>query len=118
MSTVVVLEDDLLFLSRIREAAGSARVRVVRTAAALVEACQEDPEALVLADLDSARLDAVAAIRALRAEPALAQRQVIGFFSHVHADVGQAALAAGASRVLTRGAFVGALPALLAGRLE
>lgn len=118
MPTVVVLEDDLLFLSRIREAAQSARVCVVRTAAALVEACRQDPEVLVLADLDSPRLDALAAIRALRADPALLQTRVIGFFSHVEAERGREALALGATRVMARGAFADALPELLVGRMQ
>ncbi len=113
--TLVVLEDDLLFLSRIREAAGTRPVQVVRSASALIEACRAAETPLVVADLDSARLRAAEAIRALRQDPAGAQLTVLGFFSHVHAERAQEALAAGASRVLARGAFVRELPELLAG---
>jgi DNA-binding NarL/FixJ family response regulator len=118
MRSLVVLEDDLLFLSRIREAAGATPVKVVRSAAALVEACRQQPGALVLADLDSPRLEAVAGDPCPARDPALARQPVIGFFSHVHAQRGREAQAAGATRVLARGAFAQALPELLAGRLK
>jgi DNA-binding NarL/FixJ family response regulator len=112
--TLVVLEDDLLFLSRIREAAGAQPVRVARSTAALLEACRADPAAMVVADLDSPRLRAVEAIRALRQDPAGAGIRVVGFFSHVHAERAQEAIAAGADQVLPRSAFVRDLPSLVA----
>lgn len=116
--TLVVLEDDLLFLSRIRTAAGTRPVKVVRNAGALVEACRHAPDALILADLDSSRLRAAEAIRALRQDPAGASATVVGFFSHVHADRAAEAVAAGADRVLSRSAFVRELPALIRGDSE
>jgi len=114
--TIVALVDDLMFLSRIREAAAplGAVVKAVRNAAALLEACRAAP-ALVLADLDSERLKADEAIRALRAEPASASLTVIGFYSHVHGERAQRAAAAGASQVMARSAFARELPALIAG---
>lgn len=113
---LVVMEDDLMFLSRIREAAkaSEADVQVVRNEAALAEACRAG-KALVLANLDSARLGAVAAVRALRADPTLAAVVVIGYLSHVAADRAREAREAGVTRVLARSAFVQELPALLAG---
>jgi len=110
-----VLEDDLMFLSRIREAAktAGAGVVVVRTREALLEACRVEPPGLVLADLDSPRLGAIDAIRALKAEPDLAAIPVVGFFSHVNVESARAATAAGCERVLARGAFVQELPRLL-----
>ncbi len=113
---IVALVDDLMFLSRIREAAGGtgAEVRAVRTGSALLEACRAAP-ALVVADLDSPRLQAAEAIRALRDDPAGASLTVIGFYSHVHDDRAQAAAAAGASRAMPRSAFVRELPGLIAG---
>jgi CheY-like chemotaxis protein len=86
----------------------------VRNAAALVEACRGASGATVLADLDSPRIGAVEAIRTLRADPAGASIPVIGFFSHVHAARAQDALAAGATRVLARSAFVKELPDIAA----
>jgi CheY-like chemotaxis protein len=113
--TVVALVDDLMFLSRIREAAvgQGTEVKPVRTAAALLEACRSAP-ALVVVDLDSPRLLAAEAIRALRAEPAGASLPVVGFYSHVHGERAERGVAAGASRVMQRSAFVRELPALIA----
>jgi CheY-like chemotaxis protein len=114
MPSIVALMDDLMFLSRIREAARGlgVEVRAVRGATDLVEACQDEPQA-ILVDLDNARLPIAEALAALRADPGRARIPVVGFFSHVHAERGRDALAAGCSRVLPRGAFVQELPALL-----
>ncbi|HET7293002.1 MAG TPA: hypothetical protein VFM88_11290 [Vicinamibacteria bacterium] len=116
--TIVALVDDLMFLSRIREAAAAlgADVKAVRSRETLLDACRAAPQ-LVLADLDSPRLGAADAIRALRADPAGVDLMVVGFFSHVHADRAELAQAAGASRVLPRSAFVRELRALVTAAL-
>jgi CheY-like chemotaxis protein len=115
MARVVVLEDDLMFLSRVREAAraGAVELEVVRGKAALLDACRAQAPALLLANLDSPRLGAAEAIRALKAEPGLAGVQVVGFLSHVRADLAMAAREAGCDRVLARSGFVQELPRLL-----
>ncbi len=115
MSRVLVLVDDLLFLSRIREAARGtgAQVRPVRGAADLV-ATARDGGRLVLVDADSSRLPWADAVGALRSDPSLAALPVVAFLSHVHAERADAARAAGCSRVLARGAFVQELPRLIA----
>jgi CheY-like chemotaxis protein len=115
MASVVVLADDLMFLSRIREAArpASVEVRTARSAGDLVQALKREPAALVLADLDSQRLRPVEAVAALRAEAELADLPVVGFFSHVHAERSLEAQAAGFTRVLARSAFVKELPGML-----
>ena len=57
MASVIALVDDLMFLSRVREAARSAalEVRTVRTTADLLEAARAGA-ALLVVDLDSRRL--------------------------------------------------------------
>jgi hypothetical protein len=85
-------------------------VRAVRTADAVREAVREGA-ALVLIDLDSARLPWSEALAALAGVPAAV---TVGFFGHVHAETGRAAADAGCTLVLPRGAFVQRLPALLA----
>jgi CheY-like chemotaxis protein len=115
MLPVIAFMDDLMFLSRVREAARAQGLefRGVRTLSELREACSPPPR-LVLMDLDSPRLPATQALAALRADPSLAGVPVVGFFSHVHAERARAAQAAGCTRVLARSAFVQKLPELLA----
>jgi CheY-like chemotaxis protein len=115
MPRVIALVDDLMFLSRIREAARGtgAEVRSARGPREVVEAAR-DGARLVLVDADSSRLPWAEAVRALRADPSVAAVPVIAFLSHVNAGRAEAARTAGASRVLARGAFVQELPRLLA----
>jgi len=119
MSSVVALVDDLMFVSRIREAARGQRldVRTVCRLPDLLEACRGDAR-LVLMDLDSARLPVMEALTTLCADPAFSGLPVVGFFSHVHADRGRQARAAGCTQVLPRRAFVEQLPVLLQAAAE
>jgi DNA-binding NarL/FixJ family response regulator len=113
--SVVALVDDLMFLSRIREAARrqSLEVRAVRTADALVEACRAGAR-VVIVDLDSRRLPAAEALSALRADPTVSEVPTIGFFSHVEVERAREARESGCRTVLPRSAFVQRLDALLA----
>jgi len=115
MPHVIALVDDLMFLSRIREAARATGVEVLsaRSTADVVAAARGGGR-LVLVDADSTRLPWEQALAALRAEPALAAVPAVAFASHVHPERVAAASAAGASRVLSRGTFVRDLPTLLA----
>jgi CheY-like chemotaxis protein len=112
---LIAFMDDLMFLSRIREAARAAGLEVqsVREPAALVEACRLTRPALVFVDLDSPRLASLAAVAAMRADDALADIPVVGFLGHTRMDRARAAEAAGCTRVLTRGAFVNELSSLI-----
>jgi DNA-binding NarL/FixJ family response regulator len=109
MPTVIALVDDLMFLSRIREAARGhgLEVKPARTAADAVAG-------LVIMDLDSPRLPVAATLAELRGDASLAGLPVVGFFSHVEAQRGREAAAAGCTTVLPRSAFVQKLDALLA----
>jgi CheY-like chemotaxis protein len=115
MAKLVAFVDDLMFLSRIREAARAAGVDVktARGVDGLVDAAR-DGASLVLVDADSERLPWREAVAALRATPELASLPVVAFLSHVRADRAEAARAAGATRVLARSAFVKELPQLVA----
>ena len=114
MSHVIALVDDLMFLSRIREAArgAGAEVRTVRDAEALAESVRAGGR-LVLVDADSSRLPWEKAVRALRGAEGDSV-PVVAFLSHVDKSRAEAARAAGCTRVLARGAFVQELPRLLA----
>jgi hypothetical protein len=113
MSAVVVFMDDLMFLSRIRSAAAAQGIPVVsvRNVPDLVEAGNRGAR-LVLVDLDS-RLPVIEAIAAVKGDAGLAALPVIGFFSHVHAERGHEARAAGCTWALPRSAFVRQLEGLL-----
>jgi CheY-like chemotaxis protein len=116
MPRVLALVDDLMFLSRIREAARAAGLEVqsVRRPDALVDAVR-DGGRLVLVDADSPRLPWADALASLKAEGLLPGIPVVAFFSHVHSDHADAAREAGCDRVVPRGAFVQELPRLLEG---
>jgi len=115
MPHVIAVVDDLMFLSRIREAARGMGVelRSARGTKDLVEAAR-DGGRLVLVDADSSRLPWAEAVLALRADPSVPPVPVIAFLRHVHAERAEAARVAGATRVLARSAFVQELPRLLA----
>jgi CheY-like chemotaxis protein len=112
---VVAFVDDLMFLSRIREAARRRALEVVavRTVPDLLAACS-DPPLMVILDLDRPRPPALEALSALRSAPALSGLPVVGFFSHVHAERGRQAREAGCT-AMPRSVFVEQLDALLAG---
>lgn len=113
MAWVLAYVDDIMFLSRIREAAPGVSVRAARDAAGVRRALEAGAPSLVLADLDSPRLAAAATLRALREEPGFGGAPLVGFVSHVDAERAREAHEAGFTRVLARSAFVRELPGLL-----
>jgi len=115
MPEAIAFMDDLMFLSRIQQAAKpeGLDVRRVATVPELLEACRAAPR-VVLVDLDAARLAWAEGIAALRRDPALAGIPVVGFYGHVNAERARDAELAGATRVLPRGAFVQQLARILA----
>jgi CheY-like chemotaxis protein len=114
MPTVIALVEDLMFVSRIREAARGRglEVKAVRTAADAMAGARAGGRLLIL-DLDSPRLPTAAVLAELRGDPSLTGLPVVGFFSHVEAQRGRDAAAAGCT-VLPRSAFVQKLDGLLA----
>lgn len=115
MATALACMDDLMFLSKIMEAAKalSIPIRSLKTAEKLVAACREEVDAIVFLDLDDQRLDAIALAKAIRtAEPKVAPA-IYAFVSHVHEDRIQAAGAGLFDQVFSRGQFVRVLPELL-----
>jgi CheY-like chemotaxis protein len=114
---IVVGVDDLLFCSRISSAAKAAgvEIRFARSAQAIVDAVRETAPPLVIVDLSSLQIAPLDAVAALKADPTLAQALIVGFVSHVQADLIAQARAAGVDRVMARSAFVVELPRLLKG---
>jgi CheY-like chemotaxis protein len=90
MPQLVALMDDLMFLSRIREAARGTAVEVksVRGTAQLLAAAREDAR-LVVVDAETPRVPWREALAALRADPGGRQIEVIAFLGHERADLGR-----------------------------
>ena len=115
---VLALVDDLMFRSKIKSTAVQSCVTVAFavSADAALTAMRSKMPALVIFDLDNTRADPLSVIAAMKADAALASIPTVGYVSHVHVDVVNAARAAGLNDVLARSAFTIKLPELLAGR--
>ena len=104
--------DDLLFQAKIQAAAASlgVEVRIAKTFAH-ARGAWSDPAAVIV-DLNFTGADPLEMVRALRLQrPAV---PIIGYGSHVQAELLAQARAAGCTTVLPRSAFVQQLPRLLA----
>ncbi|MDH4065615.1 MAG: response regulator [Acidobacteriota bacterium] len=112
---ILVAVDDLMFSSRISTAAKAvgAPIRFARSLEAVLDAARAETPSMVILDLNSARLQPLAIVAALTADPALVHVATVGFVSHVDTATIEAARAAGVGRVLARSAFVEQLPTLL-----
>ena len=113
-SAVFVVISDLLFRSKIDDAARRAGVplRVAKSVEQLDRHLGTSTPAVVLVDLEMEGLDAPAMLGRLRAAPAGATVPVIGFAGHTNVEVIHAARAGGV-QVMARSAFVAQLPALM-----
>jgi len=111
MATVVTLIQDMLFSSKVREAAKALGVAVkgTRDTAAFAAAASAPDVVLAVVDL---RLPQ--ALEALRALPAGLTAETVGFVEHERVDVMEAARQAGCQAVMAKGQFANTLPKLLA----
>jgi CheY-like chemotaxis protein len=113
---ILAAVDDLLFRSKIRAVARhvNADVAFAQTQEDLLTQARDTAPSLVIFDLNHQKLDPVAAIAALKGDPALAGVRTIAFASHVHVQLIDAARQAGADQVLARSQFAGHLADILA----
>jgi DNA-binding NarL/FixJ family response regulator len=107
--------DDLFFRSKIRTTARHLGIEITfaTTADELIAQAKTLQPTLVIFDLNSAKMDAIATIGALKADADTSGLRAIGFASHVHTDLISAARKAGADDVLPRSAFAGRLAEIL-----
>jgi DNA-binding NarL/FixJ family response regulator len=112
---ILAAVDDLLFSSKIRTTAKQAGVDVVfaRTPAEILAQSGTLSPALVIFDLNSAKANPIETIAALKRDPRLASIRTLGFVSHVHTGLIEAARAAGIDEVMARSAFAGNLAEIL-----
>jgi DNA-binding NarL/FixJ family response regulator len=71
----------------------------------VLQTIRDKQPALVIFDLNSARLAPIDAIAALKADPTLAAIRTLGYVSHVDTGTIERARAAGVDQVLARSAF-------------
>jgi CheY-like chemotaxis protein len=104
---VLCLVDDLIFSVKISTAAKAlgAPVFFERSPEMALPRVREKQPALVIFDLNSAKLRPLEIIAQMKADPALKAIRTLGYVSHVQADVIAAARAAGIDEVLARSAF-------------
>ena len=115
---VIGAVEDLLFRSKISETASQLGVEATfpRSPKKLLDALREGAPDLLVLDLNSARFEPMALLRAVRSEEATRSVPTVGFLSHVQKDLAVAAREAGCDRVVARSAFTKNLPEILAGR--
>ncbi|HXF06692.1 MAG TPA: hypothetical protein VNM72_14950 [Blastocatellia bacterium] len=114
-ASVLVAVTDLFFLARIQRVAEELGLTVVpvRNVADLLTCARSERPAAIIFDLMDRRIDAEAALDAIKADDQLKGIPTVGFFAHVHTEVKDRARRAGCDRVLPRSVFIPQLPHLL-----
>jgi PleD family two-component response regulator len=115
---VLAVVDDLMFASKIRTTAQLVGVDVsfARSSDAALGVMRTNAPALVIFDLNNNRSDPLGTVAAMKRDASLASIPIVGFVSHVQADLIEAARAAGVDDVLARSAFTARLSEILSGR--
>jgi CheY-like chemotaxis protein len=113
---VVAVLSDLMFTVKIQDAAKRAGLDVifVKTLESAVAQAQQNPAAVLL-DLNDTGAKPLELIGQLKTNPETNGINLIGFVSHVQADLIHAAREKGCDTVMARSAFSQNLPAILQG---
>jgi CheY-like chemotaxis protein len=111
---VVAVLSDLMFTVKIQEACKRAGLDVtfIKSHGDALAQAKLDPAVMIL-DLNSASFDALELIGALKTTPETNHIDLIGYVSHVQADLKQAAHEKGCDTVIARSAFSQNLPSML-----
>ena len=113
---IVCVMDDLMAsinISSLAKGIGGVDLYFERVPGQVLSSIREKQPSLVIFDLNSRKMEPMAAIAAMKSDPALASVRTVGFVSHVDADTVAAARAAGIDQVLARSAFFGHLRNIL-----
>jgi CheY-like chemotaxis protein len=113
--SIVAVVDDLFFAAKIRAAGegSGVTVRFAKTLDLVIAAIESEKPSLVIADLHAGRCNPIELAQRLKADDRWRDIPLIGFFSHVHAELERQARAAGFDRTLTNSMLAAALPELL-----
>jgi CheY-like chemotaxis protein len=113
--SLILVSDDLIFPSRVREALRELpwTVRVVGAETALLTALANGAPAVILVNLNARRYDPLVVIAGLKAHPEARRIPILAFAGHVEAGKHAAARAAGADQVAANSSIALHLPAVL-----
>jgi len=113
---VLVAVDDLFFSSKISETAKHLSIPLVfaRSQDEVIARALTEKPVLLIVDLNSTRCQPVETILQIKEDADLRHIPVVGFLSHVQADLKVKATMAGCDRVLPRSVFTIHLPEILA----
>jgi CheY-like chemotaxis protein len=112
---ILAIVDDLMFTSKIRATAKPLGVAVsfARSPDAALAAMRAEPPTLAIFDLDNPRTDPIGTLEKMREDETLCRIPTLGFVSHVHAHLIDAARGAGIGEVMARSAFTAKLGEIL-----
>jgi PleD family two-component response regulator len=115
-AVILAVVDDLMFTSKIRTTAAQVGVQVAfaRSQSSALDQMRLAPPSLVIFDLNNPRIDALAIVASMKADPSLAAVPTVGYASHVQVDTIDAAKRAGVAEVLARSTFTQRLSDILA----
>jgi PleD family two-component response regulator len=113
---ILAILDDLLFTSKMRSTATQigAALSVAKSRDAALADMRASSPSLVIIDLNNPRTDPLGIVASMKADPALAAIRTVGFVSHVHTELIDAARKAGVDEVMARSMFAERLPQILA----
>jgi CheY-like chemotaxis protein len=111
---IVAILSDLMFIAKIQEAAKRVGLEAVfvKTEQDALEKAKDNPAVIIL-DLNANNLEPLDVIEKLKANGATSKISVVGYVSHVQADLKMAAQQKGCDVVLARSAFSQNLPTIL-----
>ena len=111
---ILAVVEDLFFTVKINDSAKRAGlpIRFVKSEPDAVAAAGEKP-ALIVIDLNCARIDPLNLIATLKSNPETREISLIGYLSHVQGELKQQAQSAGCDMVMARSAFSQNLPQIL-----
>ncbi|MGE5443745.1 MAG: response regulator [Ignavibacteriales bacterium] len=104
---IIAVMDDLFFSSKIREAAKplGLNIEFIKNTDGLIEKLESEKPSLLIFDLNSKACNPTEIIKNLKSSPALKCIPVLGYLSHVQAELKEEADKAGCDLVLPRSKF-------------
>ena len=114
---VIAAVDDMIFTSKIRAAAEHLGItlRSVRNLELLMSVAREVSPDLIIVDLHNTKIDPMTLGTTLKSDEGLRSIPLLGFFSHVEAELHRAAVQAGYDTIVPRSVFSRDLGSILSG---